>query len=293
MVLSMKKHWKKIAQYTVDVTFWLCMLATAWFATQVLLFASFKIPSDSMEPELTTGDNILVWKPTIGPRIFNLFASMRNEQTEIYRIPGFKNIKRNDILVFNFPHPNSWDKIEMHILKYYIKRCVGLPGDTLSIRNGFFHVNGINTPLGNTDSQKKIAVTDKFQEGIFHSFPYDGTIGWNIKEFGPLHIPAKGDSIRMNQTNFVLYKKLIEWEQQGTLEYKDSTSFLNGKPIDGYRFLKNYYFMAGDNGMNSQDSRYWGMLPEEYIVGKAWIIWKSVDPYTEKFRWERFMKIIH
>ena len=254
MVLSMKKHWKKIAQYTVDVTF---------------------------------------WKPTIGPRIFNLFASMRNEQTEIYRIPGFKNIKRNDILVFNFPHPNSWDKIEMHILKYYIKRCVGLPGDTLSIQNGFFHVNGINTPLGNTDSQKKIAVTEKFQEGIFHSFPYDGTIGWSIKDFGPLHIPAKGDSIRMNRTNFVLYKKLIEWEQQGTLEYKDSTSFLNGKPIDGYRFLKNYYFMAGDNGMNSQDSRYWGMLPEEYIVGKAWIIWKSVDPYTEKFRWERFMKIIH
>ena len=269
------------------------MLATAWFTTQVLLFASFKIPSDSMEPELTTGDNILVWKPTIGPRIFNLFASMRNEQTEIYRIPGFKKIKRNDILVFNFPHPNSWDKIEMHILKYYIKRCVGLPGDTLSIQNGFFHVNGINTPLGNTDSQKKIAITEKFQEGIFHSFPYDGTIGWNIKEFGPLHIPAKGDSIRMNRTNFVLYKKLIEWEQQGTLEYKDSTSFLNGKPIDGYRFLKNYYFMAGDNGMNSQDSRYWGMLPEEYIVGKAWIIWKSVDPYTEKFRWERFMKIIH
>ena len=223
MVLSMKKHWKKIAQYTVDVTFWLCMLATAWFATQVLLFASFKIPSDSMEPELTTGDNILVWKPTIGPRIFNLFASMRNEQTEIYRIPGFKNI------------------------------------------------NGKQPPLGNTDSQKKIAVTEKFQEGIFHSFPYDGTIGWNIKEFGPLHIPAKGDSIRMNRTNFVLYKKLIEWEQQGTLEYKDSTSFLNGKPIDGYRFLKNYYFMAGDNGMNSQDSRYWGMLPEEYIVGKAWL----------------------
>ena len=97
----------------------------------------------------------------------------------------------------------------------------------------------------------------------------------------------------MNRTNFILYKKLIEWEQQGTIEYKDSTSFLNGRPIDGYRFLKNYYFMAGDNGMNSQDSRYWGMLPEEYIVGKAWIIWKSVDPYTETFRWKRFMKIIH
>ncbi|WP_347396211.1 S26 family signal peptidase, partial [Parabacteroides leei] len=228
----------------------------------------------------------------LGPRVFNLFASMRNEQTEIYRIPGFKDIKRNDILVFNFPHPNDWDKVEMHILKYYIKRCVGLPGDTLFIQNGFFHVNGVNTPLGNPDSQKKIAAIEKFENGIFLSFPYDSIIDWNIKEFGPLHIPAKGDSVRMNRTNFVLCKKLIEWEQQKKLEYRDSTVFLNGIPISSYRFQKNYYFMAGDNGINSQDSRYWGLLPEEYIVGKAWIIWKSVDPYTGKFRWDRFMKVI-
>ena len=300
MVVIKKLHKKEIKQAlqngmnrTVNIVFWLCMAAALWFVMQVFLWASFKIPSDSMEPELTTGDNLLVWKPTIGPRLFDLSATMQLEQTEIYRLPGFKKIQRNDILVFNFPHPNTWDKIEMHILKYYIKRCVGLPGDTLSIRNGFFHVNGVSTPLGNREAQERIAETEKFQDGIFHSFPYDSTIGWNIKEFGPLHIPAKGDSIRMNRTNFVLYKKLIEWEQQGTLEYKDSTSFLNEKPIDGYRFLKNYYFMAGDNGMNSQDSRYWGMLPEEYIVGKPWFIWKSVDPYTGKFRWERFLKVIH
>lgn len=284
---------QKLIDNIINIVFWLCMIVALWFVTQVFVFASFKIPSDSMEPELTTGDNILVWKPTLGPRIFNLFATLRNEQTEIYRIPGFKDIKRNDILVFNFPHPNSWDKIEMHILKYYIKRCLGLPGDTLSIQNGFFHVDGVSTPLGDPDSQKRIAATEKFEDGIFHSFPYDGSIGWNIKEFGPLYIPAKGDSIPLNRTNVVLYKKLIEWEQQETLQYKDSTSFLHGKPISGYRFLKNYYFMAGDNGMNSQDSRYWGMLPEEYIVGKAWIIWRSIDPYTDKFRWDRFMKMIN
>ncbi len=277
----------------INIVFWLCMIIALWFVVQVFVFASFKIPSDSMEPELTTGDNVLVWKPTIGPRIFNLFASMRNEQTEIYRIPGFKKIKRNDILVFNFPHPNSWDKIEMHILKYYIKRCIGLPGNTLSIQNGYFHVQGIQAPLGNTNSQKQIATTNKFGDGIYNSFPFDSVIGWNIKNFGPLYIPAKGDSIAMNQRNFQLYKKLIEWEQKESLQYKDSIAFLNGKPISGYRFLKNYYFMAGDNGMNSQDSRYWGLLPEEYIVGKAWIIWKSVDPYTDKFRWGRFLKVIH
>ncbi|WP_449039924.1 signal peptidase I [Parabacteroides goldsteinii] len=277
----------------IDIIFWLCTIIALWFTAQIFVLTSFKIPSDSMEPQLTAGDNILVWKPTIGPRIFNLFASMRNEQTNIYRIPGIKKIQRNDILVFNFPHPNSWDKIEMHILKYYIKRCVGLPGDTLSIQNGFFHVKGIETSLGNMESQNKIATTEQFEDGIFHSFPFDSIISWNIKDFGPLYIPGKGDSITLNQTNCRLYKKLIEWEQQGSLQYKDSTIFLNGTPINGYRFQKNYYFMAGDNGMNSQDSRYWGLLPEEYIVGKAWIIWKSVDPYTDKFRWNRFLKVIH
>ena len=291
--MKKQKHIRNLINKAVDIVFWSCMVTVLWFTLQVFLFSSFKIPSDSMEPELTIGDNILVLKPTIGPRVFNLFASMRNEQTEIYRIPGIKKIQRNDILVFNFPHPNSWNKIEMHILKYYIKRCVGLPSDTLSIRNGFLHVKGIETSLGNMESQNKIATTEQFEDGIFHSFPFDSIISWNIKDFGPLYIPGKGDSITLNQTNCRLYRKLIEWEQQGSLQYKDSTIFLNGTPINGYRFQKNYYFMAGDNGMNSQDSRYWGLLPEEYIVGKAWIIWKSVDPYTDKFRWNRFLKVIH
>ena len=291
--MKKQKHIRNLINKAVDIVFWSCMVTVLWFTLQVFLFSSFKIPSDSMEPELTIGDNILVLKPTIGPRVFNLFASMRNEQTEIYRIPGIKKIQRNDILVFNFPHPNSWNKIEMHILKYYIKRCVGLPSDTLSIQNGFFHVTGIETSLGNMESQNKIATTEQFEDGIFHSFPFDSIISWNIKDFGPLYIPGKGDSITLNQTNCRLYRKLIEWEQQGSLQYKDSTIFLNGTPINGYRFQKNYYFMAGDNGMNSQDSRYWGLLPEEYIVGKAWIIWKSVDPYTDKFRWNRFLKVIH
>ena len=291
--MKKQKHIRNLINKAVDIVFWSCMVTVLWFTLQVFLFSSFKIPSDSMEPDLRIGDNILVLKPTIGPRVFNLFASMRNEQTEIYRIPGIKKIQRNDILVFNFPHPNSWNKIEMHILKYYIKRCVGLPSDTLSIQNGFFHVKGIETSLGNMESQNKIATTEQFEDGIFHSFPFDSIISWNIKDFGPLYIPGKGDSITLNQTNCRLYRKLIEWEQQGSLQYKDSTIFLNGTPINGYRFQKNYYFMAGDNGMNSQDSRYWGLLPEEYIVGKAWIIWKSVDPYTDKFRWNRFLKVIH
>ena len=289
----MKKQISNLTNKVINVVLGLWTLITLWFVAQILLFATFKIPSNSMAPELTMGDYILVWKPAIGPRLFDLFASMRNEQTQIYRVPGYKKIKRNDILVFNFPYPRSADKIEMHILKYYIKRCVGLPGDTLSIRNGFYHIGGISTPLGNMDSQRKIAATKIFQKETFQSFPFDSILAWNIKDFGPLYVPGKGDSITLNHTNFKLYRKQIEWEQQGNLQYKESTAFLNGNPINGYRFQKNYYFMAGDNGLDSQDSRYWGLLPEEYIVGKAWIIWKSYDPFTGKFRWERFLKVIH
>lgn len=248
-----------------------------------------------MEPELITGDNILVGKAIPGARLFDIFASMRNEQVEIYRTPGIRGIRHNDVVVFNFPHPNNWDKVEMHILKYYIKRCVGLPGDTLTIVNGVYHVNNIDYPLGNIDSQKRIEkrTEDSFDPNVLRSFPFDPALNWNIKNFGPLSIPKSGNQVAMNPTNYSLYKKLIEWEQNGKLEFKNDSVYLNGKPITTYQFKKNYYFMAGDNGENSQDSRYWGMLPEEYIVGKAWIIWKSVNLYSGNFRWNRFLKTIN
>jgi signal peptidase I len=247
-----------------------------------------------MSPSLYTGDCVLVFKPVPGPRLFNLFATLREEQVEIYRLPGIRKLRRNDVVVFNYPHPYDWNRIEMHILKYYIKRCIGLPGDTLSIHKGFYEISGIHTPLGNTETQKRVSLRDKdsFEEGVYHTFPSDSLTGWNIQEFGPLYIPRKGDEIRMNRTNYLLYKKPIEWEQQATLEYRDSTVYLDKKAIESYTFLKNYYFLAGDRAEDSRDSRYWGLLPEEYLVGQAWLVWKSLEPYTGKFRWERFLKTI-
>lgn len=282
-----------LVNHTINVIFWLCMIVILWFMLQIFVFATFRIPSRSMEPELTISDHILVLKPLVGPRLFNIYASIRKEETKIYRIPGLKKIQRNDILVFNFPYPNNSNKIEMHILKYYVKRCIGLPGDTLSIHNGFFHIAGIQTSLGNMESQKEIETVKKIEGKVFLSFPFNSIIRWNIKDFGPLYIPSKGDYITLNDTNFQLYKKLIEWEQQEILQQKNNVFLLGGKQIQCYLFRTNYYFMAGDNGLDSHDSRYWGLVPEEYIVGKAWIIWKSYDPFTGKFRWKRFLKKIH
>ncbi len=247
-----------------------------------------------MEPSLITGDHVLVTKLIPGARLFNIFASMNNEQVTIYRTPGIRKIKRNDIIVYHFVHSRTWDKIEMHIMQYHIKRCIGLPGDTVVIQNGVYSVKGIDAPLGNRDSQHYVSEQDNSElpDEVFNTFPYDSIIGWNIKNFGPFYIPKKGDRIVMNRTNYILYKKAIEFEQKTHLEYRDSFVYLNNKPINEYLFQKNYYFTAGDRTEDSQDSRYWGLLPEEYIVGKAWIIWKSVDPYTDKFRWDRFLKRI-
>lgn len=295
MTINYKISLKKVSIITLNILLWGGIALLLIVIGQIFLFSSFKIPSDSMEPELEIGDNILVYKPVFGPRLFNIFASMRGEQMEIYRIPGLRNIERNDVLVFNFPHPNNWKKIEIHILKYYIKRCVGLPGDTLLIVNGIFQIKGIDYPIGNEISQQQIAQKNNkyFQEIAFHGFPYDSILHWNIKDFGPLYIPKKNGCVKMDRTNYCLYKKVIEWEQKVELSYKDSLVYLDNKVLDKYQFQKNYYFMAGDNLENSQDSRYWGLLPEDYIVGKAWVIWKSENPYTGRFRRNRFMKIIH
>jgi signal peptidase I len=247
-----------------------------------------------MSPALRKGDFVLVWKPVVGPRLFNLNKALNLEQTEIYRLPGLRKIRRNDVLVFNFPHPNDWDRIEMHIMKYYIKRCIGIPGDTVSIINGMFKVEGIDKPLGNIASQKRIRLMrpEDFSESVYKTFPYDSLLDWNIKEFGPLLVPAEGDVVKMDRTGGVLYRKLIEWEQGKKMYIKGDTILLKDSAITSYCFCKNYYFVAGDRGENSQDSRYWGLLPEEFIVGVASRIWKSENSYTGDIRWNRLWKKI-
>lgn len=240
----MIKFINKTLNWGINLTLTSSILIVMWFFGQVFLFTSFRIPSDSMKPELIEGDVILVCKPVLGARLFNLSAAMRIEQVDIYRVPGLQKVKRNDVLVFNFPHPNNWDKIEMHIMKYYIKRCIGLPGDTLSIQQGIFNVNKKDIPLGNIESQQKIrrTIPEDFPKGVYRSFPYDSIIDWNIQNFGPLYIPKIGDRLPMNRKNYRLYHKQIAWEQKTEIEYKDSTVFLSGKPIKKLLFSKKLLF---------------------------------------------------
>jgi len=282
-------QFRKVFKWIINLLWGLMIAGLCFLLIQTFILTSFKIPSDSMAPVLEGGDNVLVNKLIPGARLFNIFDSLKGEQVGIYRLPGSRKIKHNDIVVFNFLHPYTWDKVEMHIMKYYIKRCVGLPGDSITIRNGFFNLNGETNKVGNIDSQQRIARTEKdeFGDSVFNTFPFDSIISWNIQDFGPFYIPRQGDRVEMNRTNYLLYHKLIIWELQEEINYRNDCVYQGKNLIESYTFQKNYYFMAGDKGEDSLDSRYWGLLPEEYIVGKACLIWRSIDPYTGKNRWDR------
>lgn len=287
---------RKISRYIINTLCWCGVMLLCFVALQIGLFSSFKIPGNSMEPELIAGDYVLVNKLTPGARIFNIFRSIRGEQVDLFRLPGTNKIKRNDVIVFNYPYPNSWDKLEMNILKYYIKRCIGLPGDSVSIRNGYYKIQGLTQSLGSSRGQNKLSRQDnqRLKEmNLYWSFPEDSLLGWNVKNFGPLYIPGKGDTIDMSRRHLSIYRKLIEWETQQTLSIDENgTIALSHVPISTYTFRTNYYFVAGDRVEDSQDSRYWGLLPESFIVGKAFLIWKSTDPLTESMRWNRVLRDI-
>lgn len=279
----------------INLLFVLCILFILWVIIQVFFLTSFTIPTHSMKPTLIQGDKILVSKITPGPRLFNVLAAVRDEQVTIKRLPG-RRIKRNDVIVFNFPYAINPDRIGIDIMVYHAKRCIGLPGDTIYIEDGISKIKGIDLPLGNLESQKRIGSGDpSFLQGlgILNSSPEYAELGWNILNFGPIYIPSKGDTILMDRQNAVLYKKLIEWERNASLLIDSSGDiWLDNEPLPYYVFQGNYYFVTGDRVSDSQDSRYWGLLPEEFIVGKAWLVWKSIDPLTSDFRWDRFMKVI-
>jgi len=127
-------------------------------------------------------------------------------------------------------------------------------------------------------------------------FPFSSKYPWNVDNFGPLEIPKKGQTVKLTIDNLPIYQRIIGLYEANDLKVKDSTIYINGSVADSYTFKMDYYWMMGDNRNNSADSRYWGFVPEDHIVGKAVFIWLSMDkdqPFYNKVRWSRLFSFVH
>ena len=120
---------------------------------------------------------------------------------------------------------------------------------------------------------------------------------WNIDNFGPITIPKKGETLLLNDSTMCQYRRLIEIYEGNKVEQKEGKIFINDKEATSYTCKMDYYWMMGDNRSNSADSRFWGFVPEDHIVGKAWFIWLSInykaDDFIHKIRWNRILTNIH
>ena len=392
----------------------------AVYIINLFVFQNYQIPTSSLEKTLMVGDFLFVSKLSYGPRVPNTPVSFPLVQNTIpilncksyiewpnwgyKRVKGLGQVKRNDIVVFNFPtgdtvalkvqnpdfytltnqvgrrefieqNPEHFGKIIYRPVdkrENYVKRCIGMPGDSLQIINNQVYING--EMLKNTKNMQYVyyvetdgtlikddmfrrlkvsredqnlvslpAPSDYYASIITHIgfqpnddgrynpiyrlpltteayeiirkmptvkniaiepdldytdlFPTGYKMGWTRDNYGPIWIPKKGATIRLTGRNLALYHRCIRNYENNKLEIMaDGKILINGQPADSYTFQYDYYWMMGDNRHNSADSRSWGFVPEDHIVGKPILVWLSIDKDRSLFdggiRWERMFRTV-
>lgn len=426
-----KKYKKSTLREWADALAFAVVAATL---IRTFFIEAYTIPTSSMEKTMLVGDYLFVSKLSYGPKVpntpiafpfahhtlpfFNTKAYLEWIKLPYNRLPGLGEIKRNDIVVFNYPdgdtvileHQNQsyyqvvrqlgWKTVNNNFTvvarpvdkrENYIKRCVGMPGDSLKIIDNQLFIN--NQPAfepeemqflynlraaanynknrdktidnsarnsGDLDKQnkeifetnikiltrnfglskskaKELDITDEIQQDPFDTtsfsliltkeklaklqslsgvtliapkniqrsesrasryyniIPHSPSYDWTEDNFGSLYIPQKGATIQLDTHNILLYQRAIEVYEGNKLKIDGSKIYINDQLATSYTFKMDYYFMMGDNRHNSADSRFWGFVPEDHVVGKAVFVWMSLDwkkPLSEMVRWNRLFTLV-
>ena len=280
---------KKIVKPRTPVQkFWeffknLLFAAIAALIIKTFLIETSRVPTGSMETTIMVGDFLFVNKFVYGS------SSPRNIPfTDIalpyFQMPALREPRKGDIVVFEFQ--GERDEFKSDKIMNYVKRLIGVPGDTVEIVNKVVFVNGKEAKrpphVQYTQSTQSKGVPD------FQIFPKGAP--WNKDNYGPLVIPKKGEVIKLTVENIEKWRTIIDREcEKQVVSVENDKVLIEGKEVSSYTLKKDYYFMMGDNRDESWDSRFWGFVPRDKIVGEAFLIYWSWDPSIE---FSEFFKLI-
>lgn len=243
-----------------------CVLAVNSF-----VLAAFEVPTGSMMNTVKIGDRLFVNKFVYGgstPYTLPL-TSIRIPH---FRLPGFRNVDHGDVIVFDWP--GDQDQVEKPKQTYYLKRCIGLPGDLIRIDQRVISVNGQAQALPPNGHYMRPRPLPSYYPNP-DIFPRGS--GFNEDNFGPIEVPRKGMSLSLNAADFPAWEVFIRREGH-RVSLSNNNILIDGNPATHYIVERDYVFAMGDNRDNSLDSRFWGFVPVEDIIGTPMIVFWSWDP---------------
>jgi signal peptidase I len=288
-----KTQVEKFIEFTKNLLF--ALIAALLIKT--FLIETSRVPTGSMENTILVGDFLFVNKFIYGA------SSPRNIPfTDIrlpyFQLPALREPEPKDIVVFEYP--GDRDVLKPTAVDNYVKRCIGTPGDTISINNKVVKVNGKEFYRPPNIQYRKPRVDPP---GMRDPNIFPKGFNWNNDNYGPLVIPSKGDVIELNKHNIEMWRTIIDREhEKRAVSVRGDDIFIDGKKVTSYTLQDDYYFMMGDNRDDSSDSRIWGFVPRRLIIGQAFLIywsWNPAIPFSDFFnligstRWDRIAKLVH
>lgn len=299
-----KKDEKKVkaapkTQLQKFIDFWknLLFAAIAALIIKTFLIETSRVPTGSMETTIKVGDFLFVNKFIYGsssPRTI----PFTDVVLPYFQLPAIREPERGDIVVFEYP--GDRDELAPTIINNYVKRCIGIPGDTISIHDKVVFVNGKEATRPPNIQYINNYVTPK---GVANPMIFPKGANFNEDNYGPILIPKKGDVVNLSIENIEAWRNIIDREHEKRVVTVEGDEIkIEGKTVKSYQLQKDYYFMMGDNRDDSADSRFWGFVPRDKIVGEAFLIYWSWDPqipFSDFFnllgsvRVNRIAKIVH
>ena len=289
---------------TIEFFRQLFFAAIAAFFIITFIIQNTRIPTGSMESTILVGDFVLVNKFIFGSSSPK-YIPFTQVELPFISLPAFKDPQPTDIVVFEYP--GDRDQLRATELGVnYVKRCIGSRGDTLEIIDKVVFINGkefwrppnIKYYQGRSGNFLKPKPRGYGDPRIFPK-----GMNWNEDNYGPLVVPKEGSTIPLNKYNVEQWRTIIDREYgERVVDVKDGVVSINDIPVSSYTFKKDYYFMMGDNRDNSMDSRFWGLVPRDLVVGQAFITlfsWDRDIPFSQFFRligsirMDRVLKLLH